>query len=432
MQVGTPELARFYRRKLDFFKWYTFTDFCFGSITLFNVYWYNVNGLSIADIFMLSLIGMAVAMVFQNVMSVVSDRLNRRFPLLVAALVTQGVSLLFSAWYPTFTGFVLYIIVWFSFSGESQRTLVQYSLIKLAREPTMPGGTGDLSRDFARYRIFGSVGTAISVPLWGWIIQVVNTGLGQPAVNGHTGYQLQLTISAVAFLAIAALLVVVMRDYLRNEPEYLRTMENNETASVNGTTAWDLLKNMAFLAILVPQMVFMVGFSIGSGVLDVFFKDLGASLVFLGIMRSIGAIAELPLFFASSMIARKSSVASSLLVSYAFFAVKLAVYFFFMNDALLWLAIVLESLSSFGIRWPAVTDALQRVTTSHKSLALTVLLTVENVFTLIGSMFGFFISTASGGNDLAFKALFFVALLLTLASTATVLLYNLRSHRKGA
>ncbi|NMC04316.1 MAG: hypothetical protein GYA24_03845 [Candidatus Lokiarchaeota archaeon] len=432
MQVGTPEFARFYRKKLDFFKWYTFTDFCFGSITLFNVYWFNVNGLSIADIFLLGLIGMAVAMVFQNIMSVVSDKLNRRFPLLVAALVTQGISLLFSAWFPSFTGFVLYIIIWFTLSGESQRTLVQYALIKLAREVPHTSNEDDLSSQFSRYRVFGSMGTAASLPLWGWFIESVNEFFGQPRVNGHVGYQVQLTISAIAFFLLALVLVAGMTDFWRHEHAYLQLVDGMDSSTIHKSRTIDLLKNGAFLSILVPQMIFMTGFSIGSGVLDVFFKGLGASLVFLAITRAIGAVAELPLFFASAAMERRAGVSSSLMLSYAFFAAKLAIYFWFMDDALLWLAIVLESLSSFGIRWPAVTSALQRITTAHKSLALTILLTVENVFTLIGSMLGFFISTTSGGTDLAFKSLFLVALLLTGASTAMVLLFTMRKHRERA
>jgi hypothetical protein len=426
VQAGSTEFASFYKKKLNFFKWYTLVDFTCGSTaTYFNVYWYSINNVSISQIFLLNFIGMAVAMVFQNIGSFVSDRLNRRYPLLIAALVTQGVSVLVSAWFPTFIGFVLYIIIWFSFSGESQRTLVQYALIKLAKDPSMPLEKLDLSKEFSRYRIFGSIGTCISLPLWGWFIETGNTSLGLDPVNGSVGYQLQFSMCGIAFFLLAVLLVVAMQDYVHREPEYLRMIDTGSAKTMNGTRAIDLLKNLRFLAIIIPQMIFMVGFSIGTNVRDVFFKDIGANLVFIGFISSISAFAELPLFFVSSKLARgKGGTTTALFVSYVFFAVKLFIYAFFMNGSLLGLALALESLSVFGIRWPAVTEALQNITATHKSLALTILLTAENSFTLLGSFLGAVISSTISPNSEAFRVLFITGLLLTCAAAISIVILH--------
>ncbi len=94
---------------------------------------------------------------------------------------------------------------------------------------------------------------------------------------------------------------------------------------------------------MITQTLFWGTYNLGLGLIDIFFKGLGANLIFLGFRPFFWAIAEFPMFFFTAYISRKYSPQPAFLISFQFLTLKLIVYYFFMTPQLIWVDLLLQT-----------------------------------------------------------------------------------------
>ncbi len=75
---------QYWARKLQGFKWFMFADYGINMITsVFNNLFFSAYGMSLSYLYLLNGLGLFFAAIFQNYISIFSDKINRRYIFLV-------------------------------------------------------------------------------------------------------------------------------------------------------------------------------------------------------------------------------------------------------------------------------------------------------------------------------------------------------------
>jgi len=415
---------KYWNKRLKGFKILTLFDYAFGMTGfIYRNLWFSANGVSLSQLYLLNVLGLFFSLIFQNLNSYFSDKFNKRYPFLLVAILCQSVAMILVATFPSFGMFVFFIFLWNLISSESTRVIIVCDFIDLSKNPNQYKGEYNRSKEFASYRAFGSLGFAVFAPIVGYSIHYINISAGLDPVNGYLGYKFMFIISGVLYLIFSAILTFYLRDYSHLERNGLKehhisqinslanrnhSYKNEEKEEVK--TIWNIFSNKVFLVILIPQVLFVFATSIGTGVIDIYFKELGADLRFIGWRPFVWAIMELPLFFLSAKINKKKGHNFVILLSVVFYIIRLSIYYFIMDETLIWLEFILLLFNPFGLTWPAITNALNQIMPRQKSFAMTVLSSSKQAFGLVGSLVGSFITAKAINYDIAFSNLFLTAL----------------------
>jgi MFS family permease len=411
----------------------SFIDYGLGMAGfIFKNLWFYANGMTVRELFVLAVIGGTVSALCNNLLSVRSDNSNRRYPYLVVALVSQAAAYLLGAWLPGFVTFVVYTFLWTWVSSETYRTLVAYNLIAMSKDPTIPPEKDSLSVEYSKYRVFGSVGFAIAAPLVGLGIDAVNRGAGLDPVNGLVGYQVLFTICGVSYLVLTAVMTYFLRVYIREEEKLENPNRLSRERGEGRVGLRSLLRNAFFLGIVVPQGLYTMAYSVGASVIEVFFTSLGANLVFIGLRPFIWALIEVPIFFLSAWLTKRYGHVVVLFIAYQFFTIRLVVYYFIMTPELIWLDLVLSLLNTFGMTWPAITSAFQERFPEQRSLAFSVMTTINGLCGLTGGLIGILISSLVADEGTIFNLLFATALAIVLCLSVLLVWINRRAKKMHA
>jgi MFS transporter, PPP family, 3-phenylpropionic acid transporter len=239
----------------------------FGFLQPFTSPYYAASGLDKAQIGLLTGLGTAIAVLIQPVLGRLSDRLDARRPLMVAAALLAGFAYLL---FQRADGFGAFLALT-ALGGNGVQYLNTVGGVLVGRLATTSGG----GATYAKYRIWGSVG---------YICIGVTTGFLLPAHPGMSRSDLApvFTYGPLLFFLLAALSLAVPDTKLAATPSSEQALAPRRREAVPAT-----LKPF-FMAYFLYQFA-LYG---ASSYLALFMKSLGAAPRQISLMFAAGVVCE--------------------------------------------------------------------------------------------------------------------------------------------
>lgn len=353
----------------------------------FSVIGMNFNGMLMAKMglpveyfFFLSVLSVITVLIAQNLVSRKSDKKGERFTFIILAKLFYAASTFLIAFFQRFEVIVFTTVLNGLISGESTANVIVYEIIDQRQRALDPSSKAFLSfnksREFAKYRLFGSIGFAWTAPFGGLGIETLN------GINGNPffGYTVMYCISGAGVLATTIFLSIILKGYQRQNATALA--QQNQGLAATGSRFY---LSIAFLMLTSTSFLSSVASAIQSNPFSKYLNALGEGEFFYGILAFIWATSEVPLFYLSSHLVKKYDWKVLILASYLFQEIKFIVYFLVASPEYAAYIILVQVLNPFGISFPAKTYALtNEIAKDHKALGMT----LHDSFNSLGSFTG--------------------------------------------
>jgi len=402
--------------------------------------------------FMNSIISVITLFISQNFLSRISDKMQSRIPFMVGSKILYSASMFILACFRSFLMVVLSSILINMISGEMLSAAIVYELIDLKQREIPPSLSGryNKSREFAKYRIFGSMGWAFTAPAAGYGISILN------AMKPFLGYTIMFSISGIGTLGSTVFLYYILRGYSRqassmafNEKLANSTVLNveltstgvasargddgkessNDISGIAGESSMQFYKKPTFLMLVTSTFISAIAFALQSNAFSPFIKNsLGASEFFYGLLAFTWAISEIPLFFLSSYLVKRHGWKLLILLGFLFQEIKAITYGLIYSTAFLWVIVVIQILNSFGITYPARSYAItNEIAPNRKALAMTLNQTLNSVGSFIGGIIGMLVAYNLGpvaDTMLGYRVIFNISATITLIAILTFISFQ--------
>jgi MFS family permease len=345
--------------------------------------------------FTLSILSVATAFIAQNTLSRKSDKHGDRIPYIMFArsmqiTVTLLIAFIHVPWIFLFTTVMNGLV-----SGESTANVIVYELIdEKQKELTSEAAARyNKSKEFSKYRLFGSIGFAWTAPFGGMAIKALN-GMGG---NPYAGYTIMYCISAAGMAATALFLYSIVHGYT-NAISPRRHDLPGTTLPVLAPSRARFYFTPAFIMLVATSFLYSLSAAIQSNPFAKYLKDgLGAGEDYYGFLMFLWATSEVPLFFLSSYLVKARGWKLLVLLSFFFQATKLLVFSVVMTPDMLWLVAIVHVLNPFGISFPAKTYAItNEIAKDRKALGMTLHDSFSSLGSLVGGITGLVIATQLG------------------------------------
>ncbi len=394
-------------RRLFLLKIFAYIDYAMQvSGSAFVQMYMATLGFPIEHFFTFASITVVTALVSQNIMSRLSDRIGNRLPFVVLAKFCLALALCCFAFIPTLTMSLVYAVLANALSGEVFLVAIVYELIDANQITSHSASSRPLNKsgEYAKYRVFGSIGWAWTAPFSGWAITALNGGS-----SGIWGYQVMFMVSAIGLVANALFLFSILYGFHpKISPEL---PDNPPSLSNNGRTSRFYLSPV-FLMLVISSFVFQIGLAFGNITFAPFLKrGLGTDAAFLGLLMFTWANCEIPLFYLSSYAALKYRWQLPVLLGFAFQVIKMSTYAFIVTPSLLWVVIMVQFFNQFGISFPAVTYGItNNIAPQRKALGTSLYQTINLAGGFVGSLLGTSLAISLGpeAETLAGYKVFFI------------------------
>ncbi len=379
---GCPNPAA---RRLFLLKIFAYIDYAMQvSGTAFVQMYMATLGFPIEHFFKFAAVAVVTALVSQNIMSRISDRIGNRLPFVVMAKLCIALAISSFALFPTLAMSLIYAVLANALSGEVFLVAIVYELID-EKQSTSDSDSSRLlnkSGEYAKYRVFGSIGWAWTAPFSGWAISALNGG-----TSGIWGYQIMFIISAVGIVTNSAFLYSILHGYTPRTPPEIKDPHVSNNNEVKSTRFY---RTPVFLILILSSFVFQIGLAFGNNAFAPFLKrGLGTDATFLGLLMFTWANCEIPLFYLSSYVAQKCSWQLPVLLGFGFQVIKMSTYAFIVTPNLLWVVVVVQFFNQFGISFPAVTYGITNtIAPQRKALGTSLYQTINLAGGFVGSLLG--------------------------------------------
>ncbi len=404
-------------RRLFLLKIEAYMDYGFSVIGMaFNGMLQATMGLPVEFFFMLSILSVLTAFVAQNTLSRKSDTRGDRIPYIMFARSMQVGSTVMIAFIRSPWIFIMTVIMNGIVSGESTANVIVYELIDEKQNELAPVAAASFnkSKEFSKYRIFGSIGWAWTAPFGGVAIKALNGTNGDP----YFGYTVLYCISAAGMAVTAVFLYYIVRGC---NGRRMRQEALKDVRASKAQTRFYL--STAFLMLVSSTFLYAFSVAIQSNPFSRYLKDgLGAGEDYYGLLMFLWATAEVPLFFLSSHLVRTRGWKLLILLSFIFHETKLIAFSFATTPAMLWLVAIVHVLNPFGISFPARTYAItNEIAKDRKALGMTLHDSFSALGTFLGGIAGMLIAASLGAvaNTMAGYQYFFT-ISITIMSCAIV------------
>lgn len=270
-------------------------------------------------------------------------------------------------------------------------TMLLYTMVQTASIPltdTLMLSDAERSREFGRYRLWGSFGFAATV-------------LGSSLFIGTENIENIFPLSSALFLLVWLLSF---------------TLPKVQVAGVkyDGKEVLKLLRNPLFILLGLYAFLIQMPFSAYNSFFSIYFTGLGASAAMVGTAWALAAGSEIPVFYLFNLIRKYLSLPQILTLAGIIYALRWFVYAYY---PLLGLVLVLQISQgfTFGLFYLA---ALQLI---NESTASEIKASAQMVFSALAWSLGAAAGSYSGGllySAFGLAAMFKAAAALALASTA--------------
>nr|MDO8118737.1 MFS transporter [Candidatus Sigynarchaeota archaeon] len=170
-------------RRLFLLKIFAYLDYAFSVVgnAYLGMYMATI-ALRLDQIFLVSVISVVIAIASQNLLSRLSDRRHDRMTFMILSRIFSAASISIVAFVPTLAAVIVSVIFVNLISGEMVSAAVVYELVD-QHINTLPPDKAlavNKSKEFAKYRLFGSIGWAWTAPFGGIAISTLNGVGGNP------------------------------------------------------------------------------------------------------------------------------------------------------------------------------------------------------------------------------------------------------------
>ncbi len=379
---------------------------------IFGVVFMNELGVSLSGIFLLNLLIIVVTFFSSTVLNQRSDLLKKRKAFMVLAFFLRTVGILVLALSDNIYMFVIYSIIINILNPISFDVAIIYELGEIIEQLTHEiGGTpvnpNAATRYYLKYRLFGSLGWAITAPVAGLLIGVLNDTLansdGFPGTVG--GYRIFMLL---AFVLYAVVMIVFLAEY--NEPfiarvkETLPAPQRNEpepaNAQVDPHQEEHRVVSRPIALLLVAIFLFQIGASLFQTPYAIFMKTIShGNLFYVGISYFCSAILEAPLFYVAYWLIKKRGYAFTLSLAFLVEIIRVTLTVLVIPLGRPEIVLPLQMMNSFGFRWPALTHGISVVSHTRKASGANLNLVMEKAGGFSGSLIGTF--TAGSESEIA-------------------------------
>ena len=338
--------------------------------SFFNIYFREL-GYTSAQIGLINSIARGVALFILPVWGMLSDSFNanKRF-LQLAVFGTMTVSLLFL----TTSNFYIYIVLMVFIA-------IFMNPIRPLYDNLLFGYLGDQENKYGRYRLWGSVGYTIVIPILGYFFE--NTDVSN-------------TFYVLAGLLFATLLISTRLP--KNKVQETKESSNDENQG-RFANIGKLFENKLFVAFLIYVFFMQITMNGNLTYFSLYVLEHGGREGLFGLTKMIGSISEILILIFSDKILDKFNIKHIFGVSSSAFVIRWVLLAMFPVRSIFLGSQILHSLS-FGLFYVTCVNFINKVTADD------VKATAQNVFTsvyiglgsIVGNMVGGAIFDSLGGD----------------------------------
>ncbi len=374
---------------------------------IFGVIFINQLGVSLSGIFLLNVLVIIVSFIASTVVNRLSDKARKRKQFLVLSYALRTAGILFLALGNDLFMFILYYIITSILNPLSFDVAIVYEMGE--KLEFLRGCIGKAvpkkdieTRYYLKYRMFGSLGWAITAPFAGLAILVLNDGVsptGQLLPN-LPGYRILMYI-AFAIYALTTVTFAATYDekrYAKIQVPARNGQADAASRSPNPGSASRVAPRVpsAFVLLLVTVVLFQSGASLFQTPYGIFMRDFSqGNLFFVGISYFFSAIFEAPLFTVAYKIIKSKGYEACLSISFILEIIRVAITVAVIPLGLPLLVLPLQGMNSFSFRWPSLAHGNAVVSPRSKASGMNSMLIFEKIGSFAGSVIGSFIAAPS-------------------------------------
>jgi len=376
---------------------------------IFGVVFMNELGVSLSGIFLLNMLIIVVTFFSSTFFNRRSDLRKKRKAYMMLAFLFRTLGIFILAVSNNIYMFVIHNIIINILNPLSFDVAIIYELGETIEQLTheirgTPVNPNAATRYYLKYRLFGSLGWALTAPVAGLCIGFLNDILasGDAFLDSVGGYR---AFMLLAFLSYAVVMIVFF--FVYDESMIARVkgllLENqidgakSRDPPTSSRLAEQLYGSRAFTLLLISIFLFQIGASLFQTPYAIFMKSFShGNLFYVGISYFLSAILEAPLFSIAYRLIKKRGYAFTLSAAFLLEIVRVSLTVLVIPLGIPEIVLPLQMMNSFAFRWPAMTHGISVVSRKRKATGINSSLVVEKAGGFCGSLMGTFMS---GGDD---------------------------------
>ncbi|MBN2154026.1 MAG: MFS transporter [Candidatus Lokiarchaeota archaeon] len=387
-----------------------FASWCANVIfMIFGVVFMNELGVSLSGIFLLNLLVIIVTFFSSTILNKRSDLLNKRKAFMVLAFFLRSLGILVLALSSEVYMVIIYTVIINILNPISLDVAIIHELGEVIDQLThevegTPVNPSAATRYYLKYRLFGSLGWAITAPVAGLLIGTINGALssGNAFLGSVGGYRVFMLIAFTLYAAVTAVFSTIYDErMIARVKAALPPSIKDGTTSSGDPAVIDQANGRAgsrLLALLLAAIfLFQIGASLFQTPYALFMKTFSrGNLFYVGISYFCSAILEAPLFSVAYWMIKKRGYAFTLSFAFLVEIARVSLTVVAIPIGIPEIVLPLQMLNSFAFRWPALTHGVSVVSQKRRATGVNLNLVMEKAGGFCGSLMGTF---ASGGGD---------------------------------
>ncbi|AVX20993.1 MFS transporter, PPP family, 3-phenylpropionic acid transporter [Carboxydocella sporoproducens DSM 16521] len=302
---------------------------------------------------LISALGPFVGLFMQPFWGIIADKTQRLKFIIQVLLFSSGVFILLV---PLYNNKIWWML-----------TMLLYTMVQTASMPltdTLMLSDNQRSREFGKYRLWGSLGFAVIVLITSAFLTKSNIKFIFP-------------LSSILFF-----IVWILSFSLPKTPVV--------PIKQNISEIFQLIKNPLFILLVVYAFIIQMPFSAYNTFFSIYFSSLGATTTMVGLAWALAASSEIPVFYLFNVLRKSLNLYQILTIAGIIYAVRWFVYAYF---PYLWLILLLQLSQglSFGLFYLSAIQLLNETTSQEVKAS------AQTIFTAIAWSLGAAAGSYSGG-----------------------------------
>ncbi|MHA1697673.1 MAG: MFS transporter, partial [Promethearchaeota archaeon] len=398
----------------------------FGPVFLYEA------GISVSGIFLFNIIVIIISSITSIILNKYSDQMKKRKGFFLFAYVLRSLSILMLAIGTNIYFFLLHYILMSLLNPLSFDVAIVYELgekmDKLKQEVyKSPPKKNASTHYYLHYRLFGSLGWAITAVITGFGITALNSlelGLNYLHYN-LIAYRIFLFASFIIYAIVTILFGFVYRESLYSSSFPKKTtLTRNEQENLINKKVWKKPKKKhfdfnlkrlkviiktspAFILLLVTMFFYQAGANLFQIPYAVFLKNFShGNLTLVGLSYFFSAIPEVPLFIVANRLIQRKNYQFTLLIAFLLEITRVFTTIAVIPLEVPRIIVPIQMMNSFSFRWPSLTHGISHeLAPENKATGMNLDLIIEKFGGIVGSAIGSFISKSSPPEISVFQSL---------------------------
>jgi MFS family permease len=425
-----------------------FASWCANVIFIvFGVVFMNELGVSLSSIFLLNVLVIGVSFLSSTFLNKWSDRLKKRKAFMLLSFALRAIGILVLALGNNVFMFVLHTIIINILNPISFDVAIIYELGETietlqSSNAGTPASINASTRYYLKYRVFGSLGWAVTAPVAGFLIGFLNDTIApsSPLLVNFPGYRILLLAAFIIYIVVSGVFCIVYDETWLDRMKSLKAKQEVVSISPPHVTAEKsypqpfqteaprmVARSLTFL--LMGIFLFQIGAGLFQTPYAIFMKTFSrGNLFYVGLSYFFSAILEVPLFSVAFWLIKKRGYVFTLSLAYLIEIIRVLLTVAAIPLGIPEIVLPLQMMSSFAFRWPALTHGIATFSATRRASGINLNFIVEKAGGFAGSMIG---AIASGaGSEIETYNFLFGFSIIFLVGTETVFTFGSVSRNR--